>query len=155
MFLVAALELKLDLAKPHRRGTGVDRTYIERKFDDRAVALERKYCPAHARFELRFELATEFAGQQTIERGAACLCQVGLAVRDFAFPLVAGQDIGILRGLDRLNVAIADAAYTKHQSVPPQFLLVADVEIDRHLRRAFGRRLQRSDQGKFPELRQS
>ena len=70
-FLVAALELKLDLAKPHRRGTGVDRTHIERKFDDRAVALERKYCPAHARFELRFELATEFAGQQTIERGAA------------------------------------------------------------------------------------
>ena len=122
MFLVATLQLKLDLAKPHRCGTGVDRAHIECKFDDRAVALERKHCPAHARFELRFELATEFAGQQAIERRAARLRQVGLAVRDFAFPLVAGQDIGISRCLDRLYVTIADAAYTEHQSVPPQFL---------------------------------
>jgi hypothetical protein len=78
----------------------------------------------------------------------------GWPSHDFAFPRVAGQDIGISRCLDRLYVTIADAAYTEHQSVLPQFLPVA-VEIDGHLPRAFGRRLQRSDQGKFPELRQS
>src|SRR5262249_5765435 len=125
MRLVAACELKLDLAKPHRRGAGLDRPLVEREFDDSAVALERKHNPAHPWLELRFELALELAGQKAVEGRVARLHQVGLAVRDFALPFVADQDVGILRRLDRLYVAIADPAYAQRQAMPPQLLLVA------------------------------
>ena len=149
--LIAAFELELDFAKPHRLRTGFDRAHIEREFDDRAAALDQKDGPAHARFELRLELAAKFAGQEAVERGAARLLQVRLSAGNFAFPLVADEDIGIVRRLDGLDIASADAAHTQRHAVPPQFVLVG-VEIDGDLRGALGGCAELPDQGQFTQF---
>src|SRR5262249_54524164 len=95
-----------------------------------------------------FQLPAKFAAQQRLERGAVGEAQVEHCAVDFAFPFVALEWPRMSCRLDRLKVAIADAADPQHQSFLVE-LAVVGIEIDGKFRCTLGRFLSSRSRGIF------
>src|SRR5262249_148145 len=100
-----------------------------------------------------FEVRAKFGGKQGLERGAVGEAQVEEWAVDFAFPFVALEWPRVSCRLDRLKVAIADAADPQHQSFLVE-LAVVGIEIDGKFRCTLGRFFELAKPWNFRKARQ-
>src|SRR5262249_59386403 len=100
-----------------------------------------------------FEVRAKFGGKQGLERGAVGQGQFAHCAVDFASPFVALEWPRMSCRLDRLKVAIADAADPQHQSFLVE-LAVVGIEIDGKFRCTLGRFFERAKPWNFRKARQ-